>query len=50
MFMFALMELELTARHRGRVGLDAIEPAQTKRRQDTVHLARIRSLLGRFSG
>ena len=31
--------------HLGREGLDIVEPAQTKRRQDIVHLARNKPLL-----
>ena len=37
------------ARHWGREGLDVVEPTQTERRQDTVHLARNKPLLGRSS-
>ena len=38
------------ARHWVCEGLDVVEPAQTERRQDTVHLARNKPLLGRASG
>ena len=37
------------ARHWGNEGLDVVEPAQTKRRQDTVHLAQNKPLLGHSS-
>ena len=34
---------------KGREGMDVVEPAQTERRQNTVHLARNKPLLGRSS-